>query len=462
MASGGAETPTAGEGATAKRRRLPGVNLRPGAVKQARLEAGLSLAQLGKGHVTAPAIYLVETGRTRPSLPTLEHIARRTGKAVEFFLAEPQGAADDTDTRLIEFAALVVDGRNAEAIALGKALLDRSASAYRLGRIRFLLGQAYLGSADFDRAAAMLADARQHFEAVNDGAMLADCLGAQATLAIATQSKDGIALAEKALAVCRSLKPVATPLEARILGILAAAHVAANDWESAIAAYEQAIDVGAAVFDLRGLAHLYGELGRAHHGAGEIDIAGRLAMRSLALLEVLRDRAAVARSEYSLGQILIGRQDLAGARRHLDRALALGEEADLEPDRARVLLGLSELSQVEGDLDRGFALAREALELAERLGEGVTVAEAHVSLGRIADQRGDVDAADRQFEAAIVAFDAMGMRERLLQTHGAYAESLERRGELARAYVHMKEALQHSRPGLLDRADRAEEQVNSA
>ena len=33
--------------ATPKRRRLPGVNLRPGSVKQARVESGLSLAQLG-------------------------------------------------------------------------------------------------------------------------------------------------------------------------------------------------------------------------------------------------------------------------------------------------------------------------------------------------------------------------------------------------------------------------------
>ena len=56
------------------RRRLPGINLRQGAAKQARLEAGLSLAQLGKGHVTAPAIYLIETGRTRPSLPTLMRV----------------------------------------------------------------------------------------------------------------------------------------------------------------------------------------------------------------------------------------------------------------------------------------------------------------------------------------------------------------------------------------------------
>ena len=53
-----------------ERKRLPGVNLRAGSVKQARQEARLSLAQVGKGHVTAPAIFLIETGRTRPSLPT--------------------------------------------------------------------------------------------------------------------------------------------------------------------------------------------------------------------------------------------------------------------------------------------------------------------------------------------------------------------------------------------------------
>src|SRR5438105_14111510 len=122
VASGGAKAPSAGDG-NPKRRRLPGVNLRPGSVKQARLQAGLSLAQLGKGHVTAPAIYLIENARTRPSLPTLEHIARRTGRPIEFFLEAPGGAADESQTRLIELEALVAGGRNGEAIVLGQALL---------------------------------------------------------------------------------------------------------------------------------------------------------------------------------------------------------------------------------------------------------------------------------------------------------------------------------------------------
>ena len=425
------------------------------------MESGLSLAQLGKGHVTAPAIYLIETGRTRPSLPTLEHIARRTGKPVEFFLAEATGAADETQASLITLEALVADGRHQEAVTLGLSLLERGSSAFRLGRIRYFLGQAYLGSSQPERAAELLADARAHFEAVNDGVMLAECIGAQATLANMTESKDAVALAEQALAVCRRLKPVPGPTEARILSILAAAHVANGDWDSAVAAYEEAIEVGGSAFDLRRVARMYSGLGSAYHDLGEAEAAARYAMRSVAVLEVLRDRVALARSENSLAVVLMARGDLDGARKHLDRSLELCDQADLEFGRGQVLLSLCELAVREGDIDRAQEVAQEALELAERLEEGAGIAESHVWLGRIADRRGQHDVVDRAFEDAIHGFEALGMRERVLQCHGAYAEILERRGELAKAYVHMKEALQASRPGLLKR-EKEQKIVSSA
>jgi len=448
-------------GAPPKRRRLPGINLRPGSVKQARFESGLSLAQLGKGHVTAPAIYLVETGRTRPSLPTLEHIARRTGKPVEFFLAEPVGAADDASARLIELEAMVADGRNQEAIALGTLLLERGLSAFRLGRIRFFLAQAYLASAQPERAASLLGEAGAHFEAVNDGLMLAECIGAQASLANATQSKDALALAEKALSVCRSLKPVPSPTHARLLGILANILVGDQKWDRAVAAYEEAIEVGGSVFDLRRVARMYSGLGAAYPQAGEAEPAARYAMRSVALLEVLRDRVALARYENSLALVLLAKGDFEGARGHLDRSLELCNETDVESGRTQVLLSLCELSMREGKVTEAREVARQALELAERLEEGPNIAEAHVWLGRIADVDGEHASVEREFEQAIRGFEALGMRERLLQCHGVYAEILERRGELAKAYVHMKEALQASRPGLL-RREQEEERVSSA
>ncbi|MDQ2942198.1 MAG: tetratricopeptide repeat protein [Candidatus Dormibacteraeota bacterium] len=423
----------------------------------------MSLAQVGKGHVTAPAIYLIETGRTRPSLPTLEHIARRTGKPVEFFLADPGGTTDSTQAALAELEAMVGDGRYTEAISFGESLLDLGSSAFRLGRIRYLIAMAHLQLGQPERAVSLLAEAHAHFEAINDGVMLAECMGAEASLAYLTQRPDALALAEKALAVCRSLKPIPISTEGRLLGIVAGAHLANLEWDKAIEFYEKAIDAAGSFLDLRRLAKMYSGLSAAYQELGHVDIAARYATRSVALLEVLRDRVSLARSENNLGLILIARGDLAAAREHLDRSLELTDETDLQAGRSHVLLSLCELCLQEDNIQQAKEFAQEALALAERLNEGASLAEAHMWLGRIADKPGDHETADQEFAQAINGLEQLGTHERLLQCHGIYAEILERRGDVARAYVHMKKALQASRPGLLQRAqDEEKERATSA
>jgi tetratricopeptide (TPR) repeat protein len=450
------------QGPKTVRRRLPGVTIKPGSVKQARHEAGMSLAQVGKGRVTAPAIYLIETGRTRPSLPTLEHIASRTGKPVEFFLADPAGNADETLAALADLEAMVSDGRFTEAIALGESLLDLGTSAHRLGRIRYFVAMAYTQMGQKERAEALLAQARAHFEAVNDGVMLAECLGAEASLAYLNQRPEALALAEKALAVCRALEPVPLPIEARLLGILATAHAANLDWDKAVETYGAAIDAAGSFADLGLLARMYRELSSAYKELGQMDTAARYATRSVALLEVLRDRVALARSENSLGLILMARGDLPAARQHLDRSIELGEETDLQLGRSRMLLSLCELCLQEDNIDRAGEFAREALALATRLHEGQNVAEAHMWLARIADKLGDADGADREFAEAIQGLEQLGRRESLFHFHGVYAEILERRGDVAQAYVHMKKALEASRPGARQLQQEDQERASSA
>ena len=181
-----------------ERKRLPGVNLRAGSVKQARQEARLSLAQVGKGHVTAPAIFLIETGRTRPSLPTLEHIARRTGKPIEFFLADPTGVTNETQDGLLELESLLAHMRYADAIEYGEKLLSLGSSAYRLGPIRFHIARAYLQLGKPEPAGDLLLQAQAHFESVGDTLMLAEVLGSQASLAYLTEQPGAVALAERA------------------------------------------------------------------------------------------------------------------------------------------------------------------------------------------------------------------------------------------------------------------------
>ena len=431
------------------RRRLPGVEVRPGAVKQARREAGLSLAQVGKGRVTAPAIYLIETGKTRPSLPTLEHIAHRTGKPVEFFLADPDGAADESHLAVVELEDLVAVGRGEEALALGHRLLDLGSSAFRLGRIRYLLALAYIQLAQPAKAAPLLGEARAHFEAVDDDLMVAECLGAQAEIADSIRDGDSVSLARQALALCRGLTPVPVLVESRLLGVLATALVGRRDWDGASASYQQAIDAAGSLFDLGRIAGLYRRLSESYRAAGQPEAASRFASRSAALMEVLSARASLARSESALGLILKTRGRTEDARVHSERAQELAVSPSAQLGTSEVLLSFSELALEEGDPVQAQLLARQALELAEKRGDAVGAAESHISLGRIADKLEDSETVDREFELAIRGLEQVGVRDKLLHSHGAYAEILERRGELQKAYAHMKKAVAASRPAAL-------------
>src|SRR6202171_2937252 len=70
-----------------RRGRRRGVEIKPGTVKQARSEAGLSLAQVAGTEISRTAIYFVETGKAKPSMETLKLIATRTGRPLDYFLS---------------------------------------------------------------------------------------------------------------------------------------------------------------------------------------------------------------------------------------------------------------------------------------------------------------------------------------------------------------------------------------
>jgi tetratricopeptide (TPR) repeat protein len=413
--------------------------------------------------VTAPAIFLIETGRTRPSLPTLEHIARRTGKPVEFFLADPGHASDEAQDGIVELEAMLGEGRYPEAVELGNRLQSLGSSAHRLGPIRYHLAQAYLHLGKSDQAAELLRQAHAHFESVGDVLMVAECLGLEAELAHQAQSPQALPLAERALALCRGLDPIPLTTEAKLLAIAAGIQVTNRDWEGAIKSYEQAIEISDSLSDLHRLARLYNEISRAYRGKGQVESASRYALRSVTLLEMLRERVALARTENQLGQILMAKGDRAAARIHLDRSLELSEQPNLQTGRSHVLLSLCELSLQEGNPAAAGEFAEQALRLAQQVEDVSSISEAHMWLGRVAEQEGDEKRVDREFEVAIHGLAKAGMTERLLQCHGMYAEVLEKRGDLHRAYTHMKKALSASRPGLLkERSQGPAERIGSA
>jgi tetratricopeptide (TPR) repeat protein len=432
-----------GKASSGHRGRRRGVEIKPGTVKQARSDAGLSLAQVAGSEISRTAIYFVETGKAKPSMETLKLIAERTGRPLDYFLSRHSTMEPRSSARTAEVERLIASGAPAEALTAGDALIAAERDPEVLARIKFLMATAHLRLAQWVPARRLASTARTYFEQSGDMLMTAECLGSEASAAYMMQDPGALALAEGALATCRSLNPVPRLTESRMLGVLGGVHAANHQWEAAIRAYEQSIAAGDVVQDLRRLSMLYSGLSQAYQEIDNTSQATHYAQRAMTIHETLNDRIALARTENNLGMMLLREGDVAKSRSHLERSLRLFKEAGADVGaKAAVLLSLCELELAELHVDEAARFATEALELASRLSAVATIADAHAWLGRIAADRGDEGAADAEFAAAFDVLELPGAYPELSsRTYARYADILEARGDIVGAVQHLKRAL---------------------
>lgn len=113
---------------TRRGRRGPGIPIIPSRVRQARIDRGLSLADLAGTDVSRAFIHQLEQGLARPSLPVLELIAQRTGRAVSFFTHGELQAAGMPDLS----SDLVATSKRVERLASTLELSEANREAFRM------------------------------------------------------------------------------------------------------------------------------------------------------------------------------------------------------------------------------------------------------------------------------------------------------------------------------------------
>jgi tetratricopeptide (TPR) repeat protein/DNA-binding XRE family transcriptional regulator len=411
-------------------------------VKQARAEAHLSLAQVAGTEISRTAIYFVETGKAKPSMETLKLIAERTGRPLDFFLSRPSTNEARSTAETLEIERLITSGDPKGALAAGEALLLAERDQEVIARIKFHMATAHLRLAGWVPARRFASTARAQFERSGDLLMTAECLGSEAAAAYMMQDPGALALAEGALATCRSLNPVPSLTESRLLGILGGVHTVNHHWEAAIKSYEQSIAAGDVVQDLRRLSLSYAGLSFAYQELNNFEQATRYARRAMTIQETLNDRISLARTENNLGLLLLQSGDRVRARTHLESAIRRFTEAGIETGLAIILTSLCELELAESNFDEARRFGREALETATRLSEEGTVADSHLWLGMVASASGDATGADAEFAAAFEVLEKLGSPpQRSSRAHAFYADILEARGDMSGAVSHLKRAL---------------------
>jgi tetratricopeptide (TPR) repeat protein len=432
---------------TRYRGRRKGVAVRAGAVEQARREARLTLAQVAGGKFTRTAIHLIEKGRTRPSMETLQQIARQTRKPIEFFLDQDASSSlDERQTKLRELERLSAGRELEKVLEMGNALLERQWSAEDAAVIHFSLGQAYCRMVMPTEALPHLKIALEEFESMGDEWMTVETLDWESSALGLMDDPNAMPLANRALERCRRLDPAAPQLEARILGHIAGMYVVAHSWVLAVRYYDAAVAVATGVKDLLQLAKMHHGLGRAYQSMQQPSTARQHYDKALALYSIESDLSSVYRVENDLGDLMLEQGQLDSAEEHMLKALAGSNELSMDRrGRGFILANLGEVHLRRGKLTEAADYLEQALLVAEAINERVVMANVNVLFGQLEERRGNPALAEKHFEGAIRILEGLGMPDRLRDAHVEYAELLEARQDMAAAYHHWKRAAEIGR-----------------
>lgn len=432
------------------RGRRKGVAIRDGSVRQARMEARLSLAQVAANQVSRTAVHHIENGRTKPSLETLQLIARQTRKPIEYFLLAGHAHPELAHGELAELEQLTAV-RDFEAVLnLGLALLDRKWSDEGAAVVHFYLGQAYCRLVQPDEALKHLPFARIRFEQLGLEWLAVEALDWESSAWSLLEDPRAIPLANQALERCRKLEPRPQQIEARILGHIAGMYITAESWPLAMSYYEAAVEASSAVKDLLQLAKMHHGLGMAYQQMQQPTRARKHFDKALALYSIESDQSSVCRVENDLGLLLMQEGQLDSAEQHLLKALAGIEALNIERrGRGFVLANLGEVTLKRGRLEEARAYLKLAAEVGEAVNERIVLAEASRHLGHLEERLGDENAADDCFLMAITILSGLEMSDRLRDCLMQYAQVLDDRGDFRASARHWRAAAQVGRSASL-------------
>ena len=405
-------------------------------IRQARVGAGLTQAQVSAGRYTPAYISALERGLAKPSMAALTFIAERLGVAVRD-LVDGEG---NRNARLEADLALAA-GRYQDALDGYTAILDADPD-------RRLRAEALRGTAEalcrLGRGADAIRPASESHEIFADLRLAADAAWARYWLASAHYVEDNTAeargLLQQILEEHRSGLEVAPDFRFRLLTLLGQVEGWEGHPERALTYLEEARALTDDL-DLRQRAAFLSSLALQYQEAGDFERSVRTGMQSLALYETAEAELDRAGLENNLALTYLRMGNLDRASHHAHEARAVAErlaDASLFADVAETEAEIAFAGGDEGDAEERIGLALEAF---ARGGTSVTGASAHALQGRLRHRRGDRLGAQASYEAAAALLRERGPLGRLRAVLAEWAELMEEVGDLAAANRLYAEAL---------------------
>src|SRR5215211_6275780 len=186
-----------------------------------------------------------------------------------------------------------------------------------------------------------------------------------------------------------------------------------GDREGSIEHYQRGIDLLKDGPPCIELVRLYEEAASLYMHTGDNMLAIYASEKALRLAERLDEARAASRAHGIFGRVFGRIGDTEKARENLERSVALARESD-RPEAVRALLTLGyHLEVSEADYDGAAEAYREALEIAQEVGDLPSQVELHASLGQLAVESADWEEVERATDASASLAEREGLHGKL-------------------------------------------------
>lgn len=418
-------------------------------VRAARRERGLSQAQLAGAELTKGFISQLESGLVRPSIRSLQVIANRLGRSLDYFIGD-EALSTQKRAEFMELAAQAAYERRAwdELERVGEEALRLELDTPQRGSFLRWQAMARLGRGDREGAFSSAEAALRVLDPASDAGNVSWTLLVQGSAYLDLgQIAAAAQLYERALALLDTHEVLDARLRTRLLISVGTAYRRLNRTTKAVQAYESARTMANRISDLRSLAQAFMGVAVTLYDSGELDGAIANYRRALTLFQRIADQDFELNVLQSLAAVRFeqGNVDEAQefARQCRERALAVGDDhwaAVADVELARIALS-------RGDAARALEIARRAESSLARSGDIKQRSSAFRAIGAAHHALGQHPLADDSYQRAIDLALSVEVYPDASQIAAEYAKVLRERGDYERAFEYLELARRHAGPG---------------
>lgn len=415
-------------------------------IRQLRQSHGLTQSQLGGPDLSKSFISLLEKDRARPSLRTLQLLARRLSTSVDSLLGQDGHIPEMVCEGLLTLSSAAIQARDldrADRLLESASLL---ASTYHVEEARrevaLQVARVSVERRAFAAAWVKLVEVRRENQQARDLWRLGRALLEMGVVKVRERNfSDAVPLLEEALTVFRRARAGRDPHFARALITLGTAWANLGELTRAVRLFEKASrsEVADRTPTLKGRA-LWG-LGQAYRKMGRLALARSILEEAKDAFERAEELEDYIKVSKALAQILFQEGQAKAALRHLLHALRASERLGMTVMHASTLTEIGRVHIAMRRVEEAADFARQALEAAQANGDPVEVAEATAILARVHLERGEIATATRLYKEALHAFKQRKMKVKMAEVARELGLLLRERGAHAQAATYLAMAL---------------------